>query len=156
MSEIEGMSNNMECVKIALNQDKTGFILKLSIHPNDVPEDLLRDPVGTRYIAVLVRVDEQGQPAPSPQQAEGEQAVRIAGALCADFRFQQWLYGRGYVETADEESAATYLRRRLGVQSRKELRVDAAARQRLLNLRDEFVGSMRSDGADLTGRDHRA
>lgn len=146
MSEIEGMSSNMECVKIALNQDKTGFILKLSIHPNDVPEDLLRDPVGTRYLAVLVRVDDQDQPVPSKTKSDGDQAIRIAGTLCADARFQQWLVFMHHIDIATEEAAVEYVRRRLGVRSRSELRSNADGRQRLLALRDEFLANLRRGG----------
>jgi transposase len=41
-----------EGVKVALKQDKTGYVLNLSMHPDDVPEELLRDFVGARYQVV--------------------------------------------------------------------------------------------------------
>ena len=33
-----------ECVKVALKQDRTGFVLTLSIHPDEIPVELLRMP----------------------------------------------------------------------------------------------------------------
>ena len=68
-SDIVKMTSRFEAVQIAMNKDKTGYILKLSIHPNDAPEDLLRDPVGTRYMIVAVRMGDDDQPMPSPQHA---------------------------------------------------------------------------------------
>ena len=51
-----------EGVKVALKQDKTGYVLALSIHPDDVPTDLLRDFVGARYGVAMVRIDGNEQP----------------------------------------------------------------------------------------------
>ena len=36
----------------ALKQDKTGFVLTLNMHPDEIPEELLRDFVGARYQVV--------------------------------------------------------------------------------------------------------
>ena len=44
-----------EGIKVALKQDKTGYVLTLSMHPDDIPESLLRDFVGARYQVVMVR-----------------------------------------------------------------------------------------------------
>ncbi len=53
---------NFEAVKVAIKQDKTGYILTLSVHPDEVPEDLLRDFVGARYGVAMVRVNSDESP----------------------------------------------------------------------------------------------
>lgn len=149
MTDFEEVSSKVECVKIAMNQDKNGFVLKLSLHPNDTPEDLLRDPVGTRYLAVLVRIDAHEQPVAAPATEEGLKAIKIAGTMCSDYTFQEWMVRKGYAEDMTEVSVAAGMRKILRVASRKELKVDAKARQRLLDLRGEFVEAMRQ------GQQHR-
>ena len=42
-----------EALKVALKQDKTGYVLTLCMHPDDIPTDLLRDFVGARYQVVI-------------------------------------------------------------------------------------------------------
>lgn len=36
-------TSHFEGVKVALKQDRTGYVLTLSIHPDDLPEEILRD-----------------------------------------------------------------------------------------------------------------
>ena len=86
--EIEALSSRFEAVKIAMTQDKNGLVLKLSIHPNDAPEDMMRDPVGTRYLIVAVRIDDEDEPVASPSTREASMVVKIAGTLSRDERFQ--------------------------------------------------------------------
>jgi hypothetical protein len=143
-TEIADMSQNVECIKIALTQDKNGFILKLALHPNDTPEDLLRDPVGQRYTVVFVRVNDQGQPVASPGADEGIKAVRLAGTLCTDPDFQMWMAQEGYASEPTTEAATEGMRIYLGVVSRRELRTDADARSALARLRDAFVADYRA------------
>jgi hypothetical protein len=49
--------SSFEAVKVALKQDKTGYILTLNIHPDDLDEAVLRDFVGARYGVAMVRID---------------------------------------------------------------------------------------------------
>lgn len=53
---------NFEAVKVALKQDKNGFILTLCIHPDQIPEELLRDFVGARYGVAMVRINDDETP----------------------------------------------------------------------------------------------
>lgn len=145
MSEIREISTQFEAVKIAMTQDKNGHILKLAIHPNDTPEDIMRDPVGSRYLVVLVRMNEQGEPVASEQSEDGRKAVMLAGTLCSDDNFQEWLSTTGAIDEMTEGAATMWLRKRLGITSRKELKTDREARQRLLGVRDEFMYYMRNN-----------
>ena len=47
---------SFEAVKVSMNQDKNGIILRLNVHPNDCPKELHTDWVGTRYMVAMVRL----------------------------------------------------------------------------------------------------
>ena len=55
-------SVNFEAVKTSMMQDKNGTNIRLTIHPNDVPPQLHKDWVGSRYMVVLVKLNEDGTP----------------------------------------------------------------------------------------------
>jgi len=55
-------SVNFEAVKTSMMQDKNGTNIRLTIHPNDVPQDLHKDWVGSRYMVVMVKLNEDGTP----------------------------------------------------------------------------------------------
>lgn len=137
--DFEALSTKTECVKIALTQDKNGYVLKLSLSPSDTPEEILRDPVGQRYLAVLVRLNEQDEPVVSKEKEEGDRAVRLAATLCSDGGFQEFLAETGQIDEMADHAAAVWMRKRLGITSRKELKTDKEARQKLLSVRDEFI-----------------
>lgn len=142
--DFEEISSKFECVKLGMRHTKDGHILALAIHPNDTPEEVFKDPLGTRYMIVAVRLNDQNEPVASPDQEEGRQAVKIAGTLCSDSRFQGWLVFSNLVDDIGEEAAAAYVRQFCGVKSRAELKVSKRARERLYTLRDEFMQYMRS------------
>ena len=79
---------NFEAVKLSVTQDKNGYVLKLSIHPNDVPETLLRDWVGARYVVAMVRTADDGSIVPDPSAEKARKAVSMAALLCANQEFQ--------------------------------------------------------------------
>jgi|TARA_R110000787_G_scaffold146312_1_gene260020 hypothetical protein len=55
-------SVNFEAVKTSMMQDKNGTNIRLTIHPNDVPEALHKDWIGSRYMVVMVKLNEDGTP----------------------------------------------------------------------------------------------
>ena len=56
------MALQFEARKVALKQDRTGYVLTLSLHPDEIPEELLRDFVGARYGCALVRIQDDESP----------------------------------------------------------------------------------------------
>lgn len=142
-SEIAKLSSRFEAVKVAMTQDKNGHILKLAIHPNDTPEDIMRDLVGTRYMIVAVRMDDEGKPVQGEASRVGEQAVKLAATLCGDSRFQSWLAMSQIIDSPSESAAVDFVRAHCGVQSRAELKTNAAARDKLMQIRDEFAIHLR-------------
>lgn len=127
-----------EAVKVAMKQDKTGYVLTLCMHPDEIPEDLLRDFVGSRYQVVMVRLNGTDQPIDRQNEFAGDRAIKIAGALCRDEAFWTYLYETGEIEKSDPNMATEWLRERLGVKSRAELKDNHEARLRLDSINMEF------------------
>lgn len=103
------MALQFEAKKIAMKQDRTGFVLTLCIHPDELPEELIRDFVGARYACAMVRIQDDESP------AEYNNRVQTAAILCKKESFQI------FMAAEDETSAADALCERLGIQSRAEL-----------------------------------
>lgn len=129
---------HFEGVKVKLTQDKNGFLLTLAIHPDEVPDPLVRAFVGSRWMCALVRLDDNDDPLPSAAQLEGVRVVQSAAMLCRTPAFQAFLVERGIAEVATEDGATDGLRRYLGVASRADLKSDAGARELFAGLRDRF------------------
>lgn len=127
-----------EGVKVALKQDKTGYVLALSIHPDDIPEDLLRDFVGARYQVVMVRMDQHEQPMDREEEFSSDRSIRIAGLLCREPLFWKYLYADTQIMQENEKEATDWLRDYLGVKSRSELKTNQEAQQLLDKLHKEF------------------
>ena len=50
-----------EGIKTGIKQSKDGYILTLAVHPDEIPDDLVRDFIGSRYVVVMVRLDQIGR-----------------------------------------------------------------------------------------------
>ena len=103
------MALQFEARKVALKQDRTGFILTLCIHPDEIPEELLRDFVGARYGCALVRIQDDESATPYNNR------VQMAALLCKRENFQTFL------DAGSETEAANTLCGLLGIESRAEL-----------------------------------
>ncbi|MEY3104576.1 MAG: hypothetical protein RJA72_608 [Pseudomonadota bacterium] len=130
-------TSNFEGVKVALKQDKTGYVLTLSIHPDDVPVEILRDFVGARYQVVMVRLNGDEQPMDRDNEL-GFDPVQLAGILCRELSFMEYLFVENFIDVASEEAATEWLRKQLGVQSRTQLRGNKPAAQRLRQINEAY------------------
>jgi len=126
---------SFEAVKVALKQDRTGYILTLNIHPDDLDERILRDFVGSRYMVVMARIDENQQPL---NRGEFVDPVKLAGILCKSKEFQLFLQDMGELFDITEKDAAEWLRQQLKITSRSELKENIEAARRLLQINEEF------------------
>ena len=120
------MPLSFEARKIALKQDRTGFILTLAMHPDEVPEEILRDFVGARYACAVVRIQDDESPTPYNNK------VVKAGMLCRDPNFQEFLM------CDNETDAAHMLCKRCGIESRTELHGNKEAKDKFDRLVHEF------------------
>jgi hypothetical protein len=105
-----------EAIKVAMKQDKTGYILTLNIHPDEIPEDLMRDFVGARYQFVAVRLNSDETPYP-----RRNGVVSAAGILCRSPNFWDWLVFLDEITEKTEAAAVDALHRIVGISSRSDL-----------------------------------
>lgn len=127
------MPMQFECRKVALKQDRTGFVLTLAIHPDETPEELLRDFVGARYACVMVRLQDD------ESATVYDNRVQKAGMLCRNPEFQEFLM------CDNETDAAHMLCKRCGIQSRTELHGNIDAKMKFDALLHEFESGMTND-----------
>ncbi len=134
---------NFESVKIAIRQDKNGYILTLAVHPNDIPDSLLRDWVGSRYQVAMVLLNDQDEPVVPKNKTDGEKSIAKAGLLCRERSFQLFMadkYNRQECELEGhgEEETAQMIRYDLNIQSRSELMDNKEARAKLEEIIIEY------------------
>jgi len=115
-----------EARKVALKQDRTGFILTLALHPDEAPEEILRDFVGTRYACAVVRIQDD------ESATEYNNRVKKAGMLCRNPDFQEFLM------CDNESDAAHMLCKRCGIESRTELNGNSEAKKKFDKVVQEF------------------
>jgi hypothetical protein len=73
-----------EGVKTALKQTKDGYMLTIAVHPDMIPDDLVRDFVGARYMVVMARLGDDEQP---------YQRVRQIGVYCRNVVSRSRVFG---------------------------------------------------------------
>jgi len=130
---------HFEAIKVAMKQDKTGYVLTLSIHPDDLDERIIRDFVGARYQVVMVRLDQDERPMDKEEEFAGDKALRIAGMLCRDPKFWTFLYDDDQIFIKDHENAAEWVRNYLNVPSRSDLKTNVEAQKLLDQLYRKFL-----------------
>ena len=127
-----------EGIKVALKQDKNGFMLTLSIHPDEIPQELVRDFVGARYGVAMVRIDDNQQPL-DRRDFEGSKYVKMSGMLAKNPTFWEYLEDEALVFEKNEDAAVEWLRTYLNIQSRSELMTSPTARALFDKLMKEYT-----------------
>lgn len=127
-----------EAIKSSLRQTKDGYSLTLAVHPDDLPDDLMRDFVGSRYMVVMVRIGDDEMPVNRQLSFPGDHAVKVAGMLCRDPDFWLWLEEKLSLSVSSENECAEWLADYLNIQSRKELKDKPEIREVFNKLKREF------------------
>ena len=131
-------TSQFESVKVSMKQDNSGYVLTLRIHPDEVPEEILRDFVGARYMAVLVRLTDEERP--MNREAElAKDMVRISGMLCRDPQFWEFLSESGGIIEKSEKETTEWLKDYLKVESRSDIAKSPAATEKMLGVKQEFM-----------------
>lgn len=143
MEEIKQAAIHFEAIKVSMNQNKEGMALRLSIHPNDCPQELLSDWVGTRYMVAMVRLTDDDRPDTREDQREIERMITSAGMLCRNEDFYQFMFERSLCDFATEQEemekeCVKGLKKVCGIKSRADLRSDVSARKMFEYVREEF------------------
>lgn len=131
-------TSQFEAVKMAVKQDKEGYVLTLRMHPDEIPEEILRDFVGSRYQVVMVRLNGDDHPMDRQQEFEKERSLKMAHAISKDPAFWEFLQDDAQILEAKEEEAVDWLKQYLGIKSRSELQTNLQARSLLDKLHREF------------------
>jgi hypothetical protein len=130
-------TSQFESVKVALKQDNSGYVLTLRIHPDEISEEILRDFVGARYMTVLVRLTEEERP--MNREAElGRDMVRVAGMLCRDPMFWEFLDESSAIFDKSEAEATEWMQTYLRVDSRSDIAKNKQAIDKLIGMKTEF------------------
>lgn len=143
MDSIRDKAIAFEGVKTSLSQNKDGMILRLAIHPNECPPQLLTDWVGTRYQVALVRIGDNEEPVASDETIRANRAIQSAGMLCRNEAFHKFMIDMGYVLEVEpmvqEQAVANAMREMLGIQSRSDFKTNAEALSQFEELKEEFL-----------------
>lgn len=121
-----------EGLKVALKQDATGYVLTLKVHPNEIPEELFRDFVGSRYMVAMVRLNEDETPAPY------QNRVKLAGMLCRNKVFYEFIQSVHGLSNVDEQAATNFLYDFCEITSRTELNGNKAAQELFDKMMEEY------------------
>lgn len=126
---------SFEAIKISMRQDKDGWVLNLRIHPDDVPDTLIREWSGQRYMVALCAMNDEpiGQSSTQKVPDGPQHAVRYAAELCRHPDFQVW------AAVTNEEQASQFLRGWLKISSRRELATNAEARKEFYRLVQQYL-----------------
>ena len=130
-------TSQFEGKKIALKQTKDGYALTLAIHPDDIPDELMRDFVGARYMVVMVRLADNEEPL-NREEFAGGQMVKLAGMLCRDSDFWDYLHEDGQLYQKSEKDCVEWLQNFLEIGSRSELKTNHRAHSTLKVLYSEY------------------
>jgi hypothetical protein len=133
------MALQFEARKVAMKQDRTGFILTLCIHPDELPEELIRDFVGARYGCAMVRIQDDESATPYNNR------VQKAGMLCRDEGFRQFISEHLVGYEVNEDQAASALCKQCGIESRSELNGNVTARALFDEIVSHFENWKRND-----------
>lgn len=146
----------LEVKKDGLSQRQDGsWIIRFRIHPDDMRSELAQAAMGSRWMMVLVEIDDDETPKEKNQAAE--RLVQRAGILCTNENFQtflrtEWPMDWERIEKSennsgggDNENTATILLRILcEVRSRRELATNSKASAAFENLLGRFEGWKRN------------
>ena len=131
-AEARAAALHFECKKDGLSQLQDGsWVLKIKVHPSDVPSALLTAPMGTRFVAALVEIAGDETPVAPEEQAERTKPAKDkkrwkelplsqqAAMRCGEEAFKTFLHQRFSVPL--DSDPAEIVREACGVLSRKEI-----------------------------------
>jgi hypothetical protein len=130
-------TSQFEGKKVALKQTKDGHVLTISIHPDEIPEEILRDFVGARYMVVMVRLADTEVPF-NREEFTGAKFVKAAGMICRDKQFWNFLYEEGHIFTKNEMETTEWLYDYLNIPSRADLKTNREAQALFEKINEEF------------------
>jgi hypothetical protein len=132
------MSEAVEALKISLKQEADGIIVAFRIHPDDLPTDLLRARINSRFALAFQQISDDEKPMPSAEhpimkavEKKRKQNANVmrAGMACAEPKFQHFLkqaYPNEWKQCVGPANAkaSSVLRLVTDIESRRDLATD--------------------------------
>lgn len=116
----------------SVTRTKRGTFLRLEL--SEAPEELLTMSVSQRLIVAASPIGDFDE-----DENDGDRAVQLAGILCRSKDFWSFAVSKGRARFIDsEEAAATWLRGKLGIDSRSDLKHNEEARNELRFINERF------------------
>ena len=125
-------TSQFEGKKIALKQTKDGYAMTLAIHPDDIPDELMRDFVGARYGVAMVRIED------NETAKHYDNRVKQAGILGKTRVFHIWLNKIHGLDVDGEDDAVEAIRTICDIGSRTELNGNKVAQQKFDKMLAEY------------------
>jgi hypothetical protein len=127
----------IECKKHAYRQTQDGVVISFVVHPDDVSAELAAAPLGTRYTAVLVEMNDNETVKPPT----GHKLANKLGIRCNEPAFRRFLWESGHIETdmlPTEDDAIAAVRELCGVDSRSNIDGDPEAEAKCRKLLGDY------------------
>jgi hypothetical protein len=111
-------------------------MLSIAVHPDDIPDPLVKDFVGSRYMVVMVRLNDEDKP--MERVKSHHPVVSMAGMLCRDSEF--WAYVTLVCEEVicSEAECAEWFKFHFDISSRSELKTNELAREAFIKFKEGF------------------
>ena len=137
IKDLRMQTSQFEAKKIALRQTKDGYVINLAIHPDDLPDEIVKDFVGARYMVVMVRLADNEEPL-NREEFAGAQMVKLAGMLCREKEFWEYLHEGGQLFEMTEPACVEWLTGYLKINSRADIKMNRLAQDELKELYTEY------------------
>ena len=125
-----------EGVKTGLRQSKDGYMLSIAVHPDDIPDDLVKDFVGSRYMVVMVRLDDEDKP--MERVKTHHPAVAMAGMLCRDSNFWAYIALVCEEDINSESECAEWFKFHFEINSRAEFKTNKEACEAFIKFKEGY------------------
>ena len=137
IKDLRMQTSQFEAKKVALKQTKDGYVMNLAIHPDEIPDEIVKDFVGARYMVVMVRLADNEEPL-NREEFAGAQMVKLAGMLCREKEFWEYLHESGQLFEMTEPACVEWLTGYLKINSRADIKVNRLAQDELKELYTEY------------------
>ena len=160
-----------ECKKDAMRQNQDGsWKATINIHPNDMDSQFLSDPMGQRYMAVLVPISDDETPRPKKPEPENKPSgqktwkdmsyAQRAGILSGSNDFHnylrvnhssEWIRLLAHQKSGSRlekrnEAAARLIRRLCGVTSRADIEKNHNAKDEFQKIYTDYTMWLKYEG----------
>lgn len=117
----------------SVSRSKRGTFIRLEV--SEAPAELLGLHPGQRLMVAASPLGDFDEDV-----GEGERAVQLAGILCRSQTFWKFVMAKSKIKIAidNEEEAAQFLRNKLGIDSRSDLKHNEEAREQLRVINGKF------------------